>query len=698
MEGFKGFTTPQKILVQGKHIFLFGPNGCGKSSIIEAIRWCMFGATGRPEEIVRNQFYAENCYVELELKSAEGLWRVQRRLSPGSSRSRMTILDPEGKERIQSDIFPFLTSLGPREGTYIIFGGPSQFPSRRRPLESIEISDFDKIIYAYLRLEEIPDLIERINGLIERQKETERLLAEEIEEEERKIASELEEINRQLSLLLRDPPWGEEEPPTLVKTRDKLKTLINQLAELNKQEPSINLLDDDLIFLADDWIRNFFIPKEDDLNNKLSEIKDKQISIRTLYHELETKKNEIEIIENQIEDIEKSCLQLLGDNKYDLLLKELEEITEKITQKGLELDITKKVNTYLDNFELTRCFICLSEINKKEIKPLVEQILEQSEPELLNDINKRNWNENLLENIKKLDEQVETLKPVLQQYLNESEEIEKSIFKILGYETITLTLEKIESYLSKLEEQRINIEKLLISEKDFKRRLEKRLENIKEEFRFHMYRNKKEKLETILEVRVEPIKEQYADLVDYRESLEEIKKALVFQLKSVLQRVLPDISKMMTKVYQHITQQVSFDQIQIMLEEQDNDLSAKLLVRVSSSKKPDLPPMDPERVLNGQALNALRLVPYFVFSTFEKEMWGLDLLLLDDPTQSFDVIRVELLLDELRNAANHAQLVIATPEKDRFDPFFSKYFLKEEITIIHVSGFEIEKGPKLELE
>ena len=86
------------------------------------------------------------------------------------------------------------------------------------------------------------------------------------------------------------------------------------------------------------------------------------------------------------------------------------------------------------------------------------------------------------------------------------------------------------------------------------------------------------------------------------------------------------------------------------------------------------------------------------YSTLEKEMWGLDMLLLDDPTQSFDVTRVELLLDELRNAANHAQLVIATPEEDRFDPFFSKYFPKEEINIVNVSGFEIENGPKLELE
>jgi DNA repair exonuclease SbcCD ATPase subunit len=125
IEGFKGFTKQQTIQISGKHLFIFGPNGYGKSSITEAIRWCLFGLTGRPEEIVRNQFYGiGDCFAELELiDQTEELWKVQRRLSPGGDRSRMKILDSKGNERAQSDVFPFLTSVGPREGTYIVFGG-----------------------------------------------------------------------------------------------------------------------------------------------------------------------------------------------------------------------------------------------------------------------------------------------------------------------------------------------------------------------------------------------------------------------------------------------------------------------------------------------------------------------------------------------------------------------------------------------
>ena len=256
IEGFKGFTDKKIIPVNGKNLSIFGPNGFGKSSIIEAIRWCLFGLTGRPEEIVRNQFYSGNCFVELELKDEDDkLWKVQRVLSPGASRSRMKIIDSEEKERTQTEVFPFLTSVGPREGTYIVFGGPSQFPSRRRPLESIEISDFGRTIYAYLRLEELPELIENLNRLIEGQKEEEKQLAEEIGEVKVKIERELEEVNEKLESILKDPPWGESEPPTLKHTKEKIKDLVTRLGEEVKQAPPEGLSENELIGVAEKWLQ-----------------------------------------------------------------------------------------------------------------------------------------------------------------------------------------------------------------------------------------------------------------------------------------------------------------------------------------------------------------------------------------------------------------------------------------------------------
>jgi chromosome segregation ATPase len=58
IEGFKGFTYSQTITFAKKHAFLFGKNYSGKSSVVEAIRWCLFGLAERPEREVRNAYYA----------------------------------------------------------------------------------------------------------------------------------------------------------------------------------------------------------------------------------------------------------------------------------------------------------------------------------------------------------------------------------------------------------------------------------------------------------------------------------------------------------------------------------------------------------------------------------------------------------------------------------------------------------------
>ena len=70
VEGFKAFGVPQEIALTGKHCFLFGANARGKSSIVEAIRWCLFGL--ERDSDVRNRFSeAVDCRVELRLRDAE---------------------------------------------------------------------------------------------------------------------------------------------------------------------------------------------------------------------------------------------------------------------------------------------------------------------------------------------------------------------------------------------------------------------------------------------------------------------------------------------------------------------------------------------------------------------------------------------------------------------------------------------------
>ena len=153
IEGFKAFTKPQTFDFGGCHVFLFGPNGLGKTSIVEAIRWCLFGLASRSGDIIKNQFYAGSCTVQIRLQGPDGHWTMQRLLGvSGGGSGRLTVRDPTGRERNLEDVFPQLSRIGPKEGTHVIYA--AQQPSSRRP--EADISDFRYVVFRYLGLEDVP--------------------------------------------------------------------------------------------------------------------------------------------------------------------------------------------------------------------------------------------------------------------------------------------------------------------------------------------------------------------------------------------------------------------------------------------------------------------------------------------------------------------------------------------------------------
>ena len=224
IEGFKVFAAPQSLEIGG-HVFVFGRNGLGKSSVVEAVRWCLFGLADRPEAEVRNIFYpAGECKVDLELEGPGGRWRIQRRLRPGSGRSDLTIQDPSGTTVPQSKVFPHMARLGPREGTHIIFA--SQQSTHRRP--QADITDFDKVLYSYLQIEDVPDLLGRLEGEIEEQAAIERQLAEEVDDAEEALRSKLKELRSRIEEILAAAPWPGETVPTNAETDARIRAFVEE--------------------------------------------------------------------------------------------------------------------------------------------------------------------------------------------------------------------------------------------------------------------------------------------------------------------------------------------------------------------------------------------------------------------------------------------------------------------------------------
>ena len=80
IEGFKAFTKRQTFNFGSRHVFFFGPNGLGKTSIVEAIRWCLFGLASRPGELVKKSVLRRTLHSATDI--GWGGWPVDYAAAP----------------------------------------------------------------------------------------------------------------------------------------------------------------------------------------------------------------------------------------------------------------------------------------------------------------------------------------------------------------------------------------------------------------------------------------------------------------------------------------------------------------------------------------------------------------------------------------------------------------------------------------
>ena len=97
IEGFRGINKNLSIPLNGKSTFLFGENGAGKTSILQAIEWCMFGQFAYlPSDEYKMQDAIVNFYipdktacVKLTLKAPAGkIIQLERKRKKGKSSTR----------------------------------------------------------------------------------------------------------------------------------------------------------------------------------------------------------------------------------------------------------------------------------------------------------------------------------------------------------------------------------------------------------------------------------------------------------------------------------------------------------------------------------------------------------------------------------------------------------------------------------
>lgn len=693
IEGFKGFANMQTVTFSGNHAFLFGENGCGKSSIVEAIRWCLFGLADRPETEVRNAYHASGeCQVELVLQASDGMWSFRRRLRPGAERSRLTITNPDGQEVLQSQVFPYLARMGPREGTHVIFA--AQQATGRRP--QADVSDFHKVLYFYLHLEEVPDLLERLDGIIEEQNSVREDIASEIGEIEDELRTNLGQVDVSLEELLRNPPWNDSEIPTRAETENKIRGFAQEIAKLANEPLESNISVREALEQAERWCQKLATASREELLKKLSEQRIKATNLLNLLQTLDEAERSRAEAEGNITQLEKELVDIYGGQSLEDLRKKIELFERQMQESSAKLVIAKHAEEYCRNYSPTACPVCLTKYDVELLCEKVKLSIEQGTPEQIASAKELESLREIYTRASELSNQLIELKAEIQTAKERYGDTLSQIRTLLGVlDDSILSQENIKVQLTLIESSVKTLERTLESAESRNTEWRKRIDALLSELRFHKYRDEQQRIQRQLTSGLEPTRDQLRELIELENTVHSIRETLGQAFNGAIDRALPHINEMMTKVYQRLTGQISFTKMYI--QRTDGSGGHNLQVRVGSERISGQL-FDPEDVLNGQANSALRLVPYFVFSQFQSEVLELDLLLIDDPSQSFDTSHIDFLLQELANAGSHAQLIIATHEDERFSPQIDRFFNSGEYEVIRFTKFDIEKGPSFAIE
>ncbi len=296
--------------------FIIGKNSWGKSSLVEAIMWCLFGGEGTPKERkIRNDFYQKgqaDVIVKLTLTRNEEKWQVIRRLKAGQTESDIFVIDNK-KDKIDiTKAFPNLTRLAHGNDAHIIFNYQGNEKPNVRDLKS-----FEKIISEYLGLREYDLIEETISNILKNicdnnespyyAKKRFDALLDVSRKAQTFYEATLKEINSTVTV------FGTDVVPSYQETNQRINDFISDLKELNI---SIN----DSIEASNTH----------ELRNRLDIIKNAlESELREQIRPIENLINSKNILLNKISDIKAKSSRMI--TRLDELNKLIDENNKKIT-------------------------------------------------------------------------------------------------------------------------------------------------------------------------------------------------------------------------------------------------------------------------------------------------------------------------------------------------------------------------------
>jgi hypothetical protein len=683
VEGFKAFGAPQEIALKGRHCFLFGANARGKSSIVEAIRWCLFGL--ERDSDVRNRFSeAADCRVEVRLRDAVGLWRLERRLRPGQLRSDLTIKNPDGTEVTQKEALPNLVRLGTGAGAVVFFS--AQQATRARAYG--DLTRFHEVLYAHLNLVEAERLRTELTHELEEQFEIQRQRSEDLQSAEDKLRAQLKDVDARLEEILRSPPWELGEVPTRPASDLRIRSFVADLAT-----ESGNAVDPGWecpvgLEHAERWVSHLSGRLAAEHQQAIASRNGEAFRLSKQIAEIRAAKD-LEAVHNaSAQDLSQRFAESCDGAGIDEIESRLQAASDHLSREA-QFEVARNAVTPLLGADTKACPICEVAIDGADLLDRVTQRIQEAS----------SLHEQAAHEVQILAAQQKQARTLIAQ--REAAVLEAEIAR-RKYEQLVARMSErgwspenwelsAEARLTELRGQLDSLKQEGRSASVHTAVHVQRIKALREEWRYHQLRDEEQRLRYELQEGLQPARDRLRALQDFRSTVESICEVLREEFDLAVDRALPNVSAQLTDAFQRLTNHPAFDKLRVERAEGAD----QLVVRVGSTRAP-VPWSRPEDVLNGGAYSALGLIPHFVFSGFHAEQAELNVLIVDDPSQSFDTTHVGLLLEELRRASEHAQLLLATHEEEKFRPILERLYPSDSFTVVRVTDFRPDRGPTIE--
>lgn len=685
IEGFKGFTTPQEFDLNSGHAFLLGQNGNGKSSIIEAVRWGLFGSTNRPNEIVANRAYTGDCRVSLKLTSGGRQWELRRFYGPGVGRaSRARMFDESGAEADMGKVMPQLDSVDAGEGMHIIFASQTT-PLNRQPYD---LSAFGRAILSYVGLTHPNALLSRLEGFISEQEQAENDLGEKLTEQEERLEQSNADLQRRRGAILSAAPWGNTLTPTRADSERKARKLLETITARPAAETLAGASLDALLAQVDGVLKASESERDiaDELAATVKHLNDLQ-ALRESHEQAEVLSADLGVARSRLADV-------LQEDSIDALRGRIDDLRATVDAEELKGRIVEYASDFLSRRtdDPVLCPVCNASCPRQEIETTLRGFDQQSPKEAMAELHRLQTQlseaaqqEREAQRLALELEQQEAARAITLQTLNSSHPGE------LPADPDQLTLRALDAAISRCSDQETSIRAQLENREGWLREKSRELANLQEEWRYHQINAQLTRRQQS-RTRLTEVKEALSDLVSFGKSLRSIRDKVKFSFNAQLKQELPGVEAKLSQAFAALTDHPWFDQVVI-----NRDKLPSMELLVSSSQEPS-GPGHPTAVLNGQAESALTLAPYFAFSQADESPTEVYLVMLDDPTRAFDEEHIGILVERLAEIGQNVQLMVGSQETGRFRQLLPQHFDSGEYLIIEPHSWTYQDGPQIKIE